>query len=124
MSRVWRLDGRETAIASPVQQTLGVGIGVSRAETLSEAWNKRATIFYLLGEYQLSMKDCDEVLKRNSSHFGALSGYGQMHLNLGDFDRAIAYFERALKVNPDLPFAAATMQLPQQQQQDKQRSTI
>lgn len=47
-----------------------------------------------------------------------------MHLNLGDFDRAIAYFERALKVNPDLPFAAATMQLLQQQQQDKQRSTI
>ena len=78
----------------------------------------------MLGEYQLSMKDRDEVLKRNRSHFGALSGCGQMHLNLGDFDRALTYFERALKVNPDLPFAAATIQVLQQHQQDKQRSTI
>lgn len=97
---------------------------IRRMPSFAEAWNKRATLYYMLGEYQLSMKDCDEVLKRNSSHFGALSGYGQMHLNLGEFDRAIAYFERALKVNPNLPFAAATVLLLQQQQQNKQRSTI
>lgn len=97
---------------------------IRRVPSFAEAWNKRATIYYLFGECQLSMKDCDEVLKRNRSHFGALSGYGQMHLNLGDFDRAIGFFERALKVNPDLTFAAATMQLLYQQQRNKQRSTI
>lgn len=70
------------------------------------------------------MKDCDEVVKRNSSHFGALSGYGQMDLKLGDVGRAAAQFERALGFNPDLPSAAATMQLLQQRQQDKQVSTI
>ncbi len=102
----------------------GIGSGASRAETLAEAWNQRATIFCMLGEYRLSVKDCDKVVKRNSSHFGALSGYGQMDLKLGDFDRAAAQFERALGFNPDLPFAAAKMPLPQQRQQDKHRSTI
>ena len=42
----------------------------------SEAWNKRATVLYLMGRYQESLEDIDEVLKHESRHFGALSGQG------------------------------------------------
>jgi len=68
----------------------------------AEAWNKRATVYYLLGEYRKSLADCDEVVKRNPWHFGALSGYGMIYLQLDDPARALQYFERALAVNPNL----------------------
>jgi tetratricopeptide (TPR) repeat protein len=35
-------------------------------------------------------------------HFGALSGYGQIHFQLGEYDKAIAWWRRALEVNPNL----------------------
>ena len=72
----------------------------------------------------MSMKDCDEVLKRNRNHFGALSGYAQIYLQKGDLDRALTYFERALKVNPNLEGAAETVEQLQQKLQDKRRNTI
>jgi tetratricopeptide (TPR) repeat protein len=97
---------------------------IRRKPSFAEGWNKRATIYYLLGQYELSMKDCDEVLKRNPNHFGALSGYGQMFITLGDFERAINYLERALKVNPNLPGAAATIRLLEQQLEQTRRKTI
>ena len=97
---------------------------IRRKPSFAEAWNKRATIYFLLGEYALSLKDCDEVLKRNPNHFGALSGYGQIYLNMGDFERAVVYLERALKVNPNLGGASATIRLLRQQLQQKQDKTI
>ena len=55
-----------------------------------------------MGEYEKSLADCDEVLKRNPSHFGVLSGYGQIYLQLNQPERALSYFERALAVNPNM----------------------
>jgi len=97
---------------------------IQRKPAFAEGWNKRATIYYLLGEYELSLKDCDEVLKRNRNHFGALSGYGQIYLNQGEFERAMTYFERALKVNPNLPNAAAVIRWLEQQLDEMRRRTI
>ena len=48
----------------------------------AEGWNKRATVYFLNGEYDKSLRDCDEVVKRNPQHWGALSGYGQIYLHL------------------------------------------
>ena len=75
---------------------------IARRPEFAEGWNKRATLYYLTGEYAKSLRDCDEVMKRNPSHFGALSGYGQIYLRLGQPDKALPYFERALAVNPNL----------------------
>jgi len=68
----------------------------------AEGWNKRATVYFLAGEYRRSLADCDEVIARNPAHFGALSGYGQIYLHLGQPDKALEYFRRALAVNPNL----------------------
>jgi tetratricopeptide (TPR) repeat protein len=69
----------------------------------SEAWNKRATLYFMLGENDLSIADCDEVLSREPNHFGALSGYGLLMLREGDYRRALEYFEQALTANPNMP---------------------
>jgi tetratricopeptide (TPR) repeat protein len=68
----------------------------------AEGWNKRATAYYLAGEYRKSLADCDEVLRRNPLHFGALSGVGQIYSALEEYDKALQWFRRALEVNPNM----------------------
>ena len=60
---------------------------IARKPEFAEGWNKRATAYYLAGELDRSLADCDEVMKRNPVHFGALSGYGMIYLQLGKPDR-------------------------------------
>lgn len=78
------------------------GAIVERKPAFAEGWNKRATVLYMLGEDEASLKDCDEVLKRNPGHFGALSGMAQIHWRRGDPERALAAYTRALEANPNL----------------------
>ena len=68
----------------------------------AEGWNKRATLYFLAGEYRKSLADCAQVIKRNPYHFGALAGYGQIYLRLEDYERSLEYFHRALEVNPNM----------------------
>ena len=75
---------------------------IDKKPDFAEGWNKRATVYFLMGEYDKSLRDCDEVIKRNPVHFGALSGYGQIYLHLGEPERALPYLERALAVNPNM----------------------
>jgi len=75
---------------------------IRRKPAFAEGWNKRATVYFLAGDYKRSLADCHEVMKRNPSHFGALSGYGQIYYQLGQYDKALVYWRRALKVNPNM----------------------
>ncbi len=68
----------------------------------AEGWNKRATLYFLVGDLRKSLADCDEVMKRNPYHFGALSGYAQIYTRLEYYDRALEYSRRALEINPNL----------------------
>ena len=68
----------------------------------SEAWNKRATVLYLLGRYQLSQKDIDEVLKLEKRHFGALSGQGLIQTELKNYERAINSYKEVQKIYPSM----------------------
>jgi tetratricopeptide (TPR) repeat protein len=82
---------------------------VERQPDFAEGWNKRATVYYLLGQYEKSLADCDEVMKRNPYHFGALSGYGMIYLQLRDPERALEFFDKALRVNPNLDAVQETV---------------
>jgi len=75
---------------------------IARRPDFAEGWNKRATVYFMLGQYEKSLADCDEVMKRNPYHFGALSGYGLIHLKRREPEQALAWFEKALAVNPNL----------------------
>jgi len=82
---------------------------IRRRPDFAEGWNKRATAYYLLGEWRRSAADCDEVLRRNPQHFGALSGYGMIWLQLDEPTRALERFEQALAVNPNLESVQTTI---------------
>lgn len=69
----------------------------------AEAWNKRATLYYLLEEYELSLADIDQVLELEPRHFGALSGRGLIMDRLDRKEEAYEAFRRALAVHPFLP---------------------
>ena len=80
----------------------------------SEAWNKRATVLYLLGRYQQSQKDIDEVLKLEKRHFGALSGQGLVQIKLGNYEKAIKSYQAAQKIYPSIK--SAEIMIPQLQE--------
>lgn len=75
---------------------------VKRKPDFAEGWNKRATLYFLMGRNAESLQDCDEVLKRNPKHFGALAGAGQIHLQLNHAELALDFFRRAVAVNPNM----------------------
>ena len=68
----------------------------------AEAWNKRATLYYLLGRDDESVHDIHRVLELEPRHFGALSGLGEICLAAGDEEAARLAFHAALRVNPHL----------------------
>ena len=66
----------------------------------AEAWNRRAVLYYTLGQYEKSRDDCQEVIKLNPVHFGALHGLGLCNVALGDYSAAIQAFQKALLIQP------------------------
>ena len=67
-----------------------------------EAWNRRATLYYLKNDYRHSLEDIQQVLIREPRHFGALAGLGMIMQDIGDDKRALDAFRKALAVNPHL----------------------
>ena len=68
----------------------------------AEAWNKRATVLYLMGKYELSQSDINKVLQIEKRHFGALSGQGLVQTALNNYQKAINSYIEAHKVHPNM----------------------
>ena len=77
----------------------------------AEAWNKRATVLYLMGNLELSQNDIDMVLKLEKRHFGALSGQGLVQTALQNYERAIDSYKEAHKIYPS---SQSTLQMIEQ----------
>ena len=71
-------------------------------ENWAEAWNKRATVLYILGEYQKSQEDIDKVLELEPRHFGALAGQGMVNIKLKNYEKAIRSYEEAQEIYPSM----------------------
>ena len=83
---------------------------IESAPDWAEGWNKRATVLYLMGRYQESLKDINEVLKRESRHFGALSGQGLVQTELKNYEKAIKSYQAVQKIYPSI--RAAKVMIP------------
>ena len=66
----------------------------------SEAWNKRATVYFLMSQFTDSLNDIDKVLVIEPRHFGALSGQARIFIKLQKYEKAIKSIEEALKFYP------------------------
>lgn len=75
---------------------------VADAPGWAEAWNRRATLRFIAGDFEGSLADIDEVLAREPAHFGALSGQFQIYAILGDRARAETALRAAVDIHPFL----------------------
>ena len=75
---------------------------VKAAPEFAEAWNKRATVHYLAGNLDQSLRDIEKTLALEPRHFGALSGRGLVYAQMGELENALQAFEAALAVHPQM----------------------
>ena len=80
---------------------------VEKAPGFAEGWNKRATVYYLMGAFDRSTSDVDKTLALEPRHFGALSGLGMIRLQQDDETGALEAFERALAIHPNIAGATS-----------------
>jgi tetratricopeptide (TPR) repeat protein len=73
---------------------------IEHSPDFSEAWNKRATVNYVVGRLDQSLADINKVLSLEPRHFGALSGLGMIRRDKGDDRGALEAFREALAINP------------------------
>ncbi|NKB35049.1 MAG: tetratricopeptide repeat protein [Pseudomonadales bacterium] len=71
----------------------------------AEGWNRRATLHYILGNYEESIADIEKVLELEPRHFGALSGLGLVYLQQEQLSEAKQAFENLVDVHPNSPNA-------------------
>ena len=97
---------------------------VKKKPDFAEGWNKRATAYYLVGEFKRSIADCDQVLKRNPRHFGALSGLGQIYYRLDDWEKSIEWYRKALEVNPNMSGVEINLKALESMQRERKGKSI
>lgn len=83
---------------------------IERAPDFAEAWNMRATTHFLMGNYRKSEADIMRTLELEPRHFGALSGLGQVYVELEQYYDARNALRRALQVNPTMPGVIANLE--------------
>ena len=68
----------------------------------AEAWNKRATVFYMMGKFKQSQEDIDKVLALEARHFGALAGQGLVNIQLKNYEKAILSYQQVKEIYPSM----------------------
>lgn len=94
---------------------------IKRAPELAEGWNKRATVYYVMGDFKASIRDIQQVLRLEPRHFGALAGLGMNYDALGDKQQALNAWRRALDANPHIEDAPVRIR---QLEKDLQQQNI
>lgn len=77
----------------------------------AEAWNKRATLYYIVGNYEASLSDIEQTLALEPRHFGALSGMGLVFIQRQELAKARDAFEELIRVHPNSPNARENLEL-------------
>ena len=78
---------------------------IKRDPSYTEAWNKRATVRYIMNDIRGSESDIYETLMREPRHFGAMAGLGMIRVQQGLLSDALTIYQDILKINPQSPDA-------------------
>ena len=108
IKRVWMHSGSDTA--DLLLERADTALEHVLAPDWAEAWNRRATLFYLMDDYPRAMSDIAETLKREPRHYGAIAGMGLIFLQRGNKKLAYEAFERVLAIYPQLETAQKAVQ--------------
>jgi len=115
--KIWARSGSSTADLLLVQAQRAMRAGQERVAVsilstvidqypeFAEAWNKRATVYFIMRDFDRSIADINEVLDREPRHFGALAGLGMIYQQQGKKKKALVAFRRALAIHPHLKSA-------------------
>ncbi len=76
---------------------------ISAAPDFAEGWNKRATLFWLLGNHEESVADINRTLALEARHFGALSGLSMIRESQNRPFEALEALEKLVEIHPNLP---------------------
>jgi len=74
-----------------------------RMPSYAEGWNKRATAYYLKGDFTASLLDIERTLSLENRHFGAFSGLASVYLAMGEYKAALKALEKVLEICPKQP---------------------
>lgn len=122
--RIWQLWMRSDNAAHEVTlakatDAMGVGNYQSSEDLLNqlitaeagfaEAWNKRATLYFMMGRLENSLTDIVKTLELEPRHFGALSGRGMILVKQGKYREALAAYREAQSMNPHMAGVNATI---------------
>ena len=73
---------------------------IKNMPNFSEAWNKRATVYYLMGDFDSSVMDIKKTLQLEPRHFGAMDGLALIFIHLKQFEKAIGIYDQMLEIVP------------------------
>lgn len=99
------LEARNFAVALDLLSSV-----VELAPDYPEGWNKRATLFFMIDDYQAAMADATQALALEPRHWPALMGLAIMFEDLGEPERALGAYRAALEINPQLEAARAAVE--------------
>ena len=74
---------------------------IEKKPNFAEAWNKRATAYFMMGEFDKSMYDINNTLSLEPRHFGAMDGMGLIFMHLQQYDKAIKIYDQMLEIFPN-----------------------
>ena len=74
---------------------------IDKKPDFAEGWNKRATAYFMMGEFDKSMFDINQTLHLEPRHFGALDGMGLIFIHLQQYSEAIKIYDQMLKIFPN-----------------------
>ncbi|HEY6335174.1 MAG TPA: tetratricopeptide repeat protein [Alphaproteobacteria bacterium] len=92
---------------------------VETAPDFAEGWNRRATLLYMMGEFDGSVRDIERTLELEPRHFGALSGLGLIYVQIGNEEAALKAFKQAFEINPHLEGVKANIESIEKSMSDK-----
>ena len=75
---------------------------IAADNSFAEAWNKRATVYFMMGKYLQSKKDIAQTIMREPRHFGAFSGLGLVEIHFGNYEAALKAYQQAAEIHPYL----------------------